>query len=155
MGWYLQEDSKGPLAHFASDAKMMPRPPFSGMNGVMQNTLAGTYNLVTYGYQYKNQEKFEPISDWYSGQIHYSESGTMNVIVRFAERPEAFTDIVAYSGTYKVTGQQIHHEVTHSVRPEYVGQKLVRDFRMEKDELVTEFENTDEFIKFARWKRIC
>lgn len=116
--------------------------------------LPGTYNLVKYGYQFKNKNEFKPISDWYSGQIHYCESGIMNVIVRFAEKPEEFSDIVAYSGNYKVTGLQIHHEVTHSVRPEYVGQKLVRDFRLEGDELITEFENTDEFIKFARWNRI-
>lgn len=120
----------------------------------MSEKLCGTYDLVKYGYQYKNQDTFKPISDWYAGQIHYSENGTMNVIVRFAEKPEDFTDIVAYSGSYNVANAQIHHEVTHSVRPEYVGQKLVRDFRIEGDELVTEFENTDEFIKFARWKRL-
>ncbi len=120
----------------------------------MNTRLPGTYNLVKYGYQSKKQDSFKPISDWYAGQIHYSDHGTMNVIVRFAEKPEDFTDIVAYSGTYNVSGNQIHHDVTHSVRPEYVGQKLVRDFRLEDDELVTEFENTDEFIKYARWKRV-
>lgn len=120
----------------------------------MHTNLSGTYELVKYGYQYKNEEKFKPISDWYAGQIQYSEKGIMNVIVRFAEKPEDFTDIVAYSGTYKVMNQQIHHDIMHSVRPEYVGQKLVRDFRFEGDELVTEFENTDTFIKFARWKRV-
>lgn len=119
----------------------------------MNKNLSGTYDLVKYGYQYKNETKFEPISDWYAGQIQYSDNGAMNVIVRFAEKPESFSDIVAYSGTYKIMNQQIHHDITHSVRPEYVGQKLVRDFRIEGDELVTEFENTDSFIKFARWKR--
>lgn len=120
----------------------------------MKTNISGTYNLVKYGYQYKKEDKFKPISDWYSGQIQYSEHGTMNVIVCFAERPEDFSDIVGYSGIYRVLNQQIHHEVTHSVRPEYVGQKLVRDFRIEGDELVTEFENTEEFTKFARWKRL-
>jgi len=117
------------------------------------NQLPGTYNLVLYGYQYKNSDKFEAISEWYNGQIHYCESGIMSVNLRFAEKPEEFSDIVAYAGTYKILNQQLHHEVTHSVRPEYVGQKLVRDFRLEDDELILEFENTEEFIKFARWKR--
>ncbi len=120
----------------------------------MSTSISGTYNLVKYGYQYKHQNQFKPISDWYSGQIQYSENGYMSVIVRFAEKPEDFSDIVAYSGTYKIVGNQIHHEVSHSVRPEYIGQKLVRDFHLENGELVTEFENTDEFIKFARWKKI-
>ena len=119
----------------------------------MNTNICGTYNLVMYGYQYKNEDTFKPISDWYAGQIQYSENGSMNVNVRFAEKPEEFADIVAYSGSYKISGQQIHHDITHSVRPEYVGQTLVRDFRLEGDELITEFENTDEFIKFARWKR--
>ena len=119
----------------------------------MNKNLAGTYNLVKYGYQYKNEDNFKPISDWYSGQIQYADNGTMNVLVRFAEKPTEFSEVVAYSGTYTVTENQIHHEVTHSVRPEYEGQKLVRDFRLDNDILVTEFENTDSFIKFAHWKR--
>lgn len=120
----------------------------------MKSNLHGAYNLVKYGYDYKNESRFEPISDWYGGQIQYCENGIMSVIVSFAETPKDFHDIVAYSGTYKVVSQQIHHVVTHSVRPEYVGQTLIRDFRIEDDELVTEFENTDTFIKFARWKRV-
>lgn len=119
----------------------------------MNKPLVGTYKLVKYGYEYKNEKKFTPISDWYSGVIHYSDSGYMNVIVRFAEKPEALEDVVSYSGTYKVEGDQIVHQVSHSVRPSYEGQTLSRTFRIENDELVTEFENTDEFIKYARWKR--
>ena len=78
----------------------------------------------------------------------------MNVIVQFAEHPTELSEVVGYSGTYKVVSQQIHHVVTHSVRSEYIGQTLIRNFRIEEDELVTEFENTETFIKFARWKRL-
>lgn len=116
-------------------------------------TLAGTYKLVKYGYDYKKETKFEPISDWYSGSIHYSNTGYMNVIVRFAENPKAMSDVVAYSGTYKVEGNQIVHRVTTSVRPEYEGQNLTRVFRLENDQLYVEFENNDEFIKYACWLR--
>ena len=119
----------------------------------MKTNLHGAFNLVKYGYEYKNETRFEPISDWYSGQIQYSDNGTMSVIVRFAEKPTEFSEVVAYSGTYKVVSQQIHHIVTESVRPEYIGQTLVREFRIDGDELFTEFENTDTFIKFALWKR--
>ena len=126
-----------------------------GINGDgMSTNIIGTYDLVKYGYQYKNEKKFEPISDWYSGQISYSGAGTMNVIVRFAEYPTDFSQIVAYSGTYEIRESQIHHKVTHSVRPEYVGQQLVRDFRLEGNDLITEFENTNEFIKFAAWRKL-
>lgn len=116
--------------------------------------LPGTYKLVEYGYHSKKGEPFRPISDWYSGSIHYSQSGYMNVIVRFAEQPEEFSDFVAYSGTYLVRGSEIIHQVTTSARPEYEGQTLNRNFKLKDDELYIEFENTDEFVKFARWKRL-
>lgn len=116
-------------------------------------TIAGTYKLIKYGYEHKKESKFEPIADWYSGSIHYSEKGYMNVIVRFAENPTVMTEIVAYSGTYKVNGNQIIHHVTSSVRPEYEGQVLTRIFKLENDLLYVEFENTNEFIKYATWQR--
>lgn len=115
--------------------------------------LPGTYRLTRYGYDSKIEKKFTPISEWYSGVIHYSPDGYMNVTVRFAEKPEALDEIVAYSGSYKVEGDRIIHQVTMSARPSYEGQTLERAFRLEGDELITEFENTDEYIKFARWTR--
>ena len=120
----------------------------------MKTQLPGTYKLVKYGYDYKKENKFKPISDWYSGVIHYSDTGYMSVIVRFAEKPDELADVVSYSGTYKVEGSEIIHQVTASVRPEYEGQTLNRHFKLNQDELTTEFENTDEFIKYAIWKRI-
>lgn len=116
-------------------------------------TLAGTYKLVKYGYDYKKESKFEPISEWYAGSIHYSNTGYMNVIVRFAEAPKVMTDFVAYSGHYKVEGNHIIHEVTTSARPEYERQKLDRFFKLENDLLYVEYENTEEFIKYATWQR--
>lgn len=114
----------------------------------------GSYRLKKYGYLDKKTEDFKPISDWYSGEIHYQQNGHMTVLVRFAENPQDFTDIVAYSGTYEVLGNEIHHQVTESVRPSYLGQKLTRIFKLEKDLLYTEFENTEEFIKYANWEKI-
>ena len=119
----------------------------------MNKNISGTYKLTKYGYFYKNSDKFEPISDWYSGVIHYSDTGYMSVVLRFAELPEEFTEIVAYSGTYKVEGNQIIHDVTMSVRPEYENKKLDRVFKLENDMLELEFENTDEFRKVAFWKK--
>jgi Lipocalin-like domain len=116
--------------------------------------LFGNYQLTKYGYDYKKVSKFTPISDWYSGAIHYSETGYMNVIVRFAKDPQALDEVVAYSGTYKIDQDKIIHKVTASVRPEYEGQTLTRGFKIEGRQLITEFENTDEFIKYAVWTRI-
>jgi hypothetical protein len=120
----------------------------------MNEKLFGTYKLSKYGYTFKKENKFEPISEWYSGAIHYSETGYMNVIVRFAQKPQSFSDFVSYLGTYTVKGNEIIHQVTESVRPEYEGQTLTRQFKFENDELIVEFENTEEFIKFASWKRV-
>jgi|GEM_PF-6696355 len=115
--------------------------------------IAGTYKLVKYGYQYKANSEFKPISEWYSGCIHYCQSGTMNVIVRFSEKPEELSDVVSYSGSYEVVGEEIVHRVTHSVRPEYEGQILTRKFILREGELETEFEDTAEFRKFAVWRK--
>ena len=117
----------------------------------MSKNLPGTYELVKYGYQYK--DRFEPISDWYRGTIHYAETGQMSVVLRFAEKPVEFSEIVAYCGSYRVEGSKIVHEVTTSVRPEYEGQRLDRDFILEGDLLELVFENTAEFKKSAFWKR--
>ncbi len=116
--------------------------------------IAGTYQVIEYGYQYKKEKKFEPISEWFSGVIHYSETGYMSVIMRFKDQPENFKDIVAYSGTYTVSGDEIIHNVTMSVRPEYDRQTLARKFTLNGENLELEFENTDEFRKYATWKRI-
>ncbi len=113
--------------------------------------ISGTYKLFKYGYFYK--DKFEAISEWYSGVIHYSDTGYMSVVLRFAEEPSEFSDIVAYSGTYKLDGNKIIHDVTMSVRPEYEGKRLDRIFKLEDDVLELEFENTPEFRKVALWKR--
>lgn len=120
----------------------------------MSQKITGSYKLQKYGYDYKKNKEFKPISEWYSGEIHYYDNGRMTVLVRFAEKPEDFTDLVAYSGTYSVQGNAISHQVTESVRPEYLGQKLDRVFKIENDVLYTEFENTEEFIKYANWKRL-
>lgn len=120
----------------------------------MSQQIAGTYKLFKYGYFYKKQDKFEPISDWYSGEIQYTDTGHMSVILRFAEKPSQFSDVVAYSGTYKVEGNKIAHQVTMSVRPEYENKNLDRNFKLEDNVLELEFENTDEFKKIAFWKKI-
>jgi hypothetical protein len=120
----------------------------------MHNSIAGTYKLFNYGYFHKADGKFKPISDWYSGVIHYSDTGHMNVVLRFAEKPEEFADVVAYSGTYRVEGSKIIHDVIMSARPEYEGQRLDRDFKIEGDVLELIFEDTDEFKKAAFWRKI-
>ncbi len=114
--------------------------------------VSGNYRLVQYGHEYKKDRKFVPISDFYKGGIYYSEDGFMSVIIRFAAEPK-LEDTVSYSGSYRVEGNRIIHDVTMSARPSYEGQSLERVFRIEGDELVLEFENTEESIKFARWKR--
>jgi hypothetical protein len=116
--------------------------------------ITGHYQVIKYGYQYKASLEFKPIADFYSGSIHYSDDGHMSVDIRFAEKPEDLSEVVAYSGTYIIKGNVIIHTVTTSIRPEYVGQILERNFRFEDDCLITEFENTPEFTKFAAWKRI-
>ncbi len=120
----------------------------------MTQNISGTYKLKDYGYTSKKDGSFKPISDFYTGTIHYSETGFMSVIVRFAEAPTDFSEIVSYSGSYKVDGNKIINTVTESVRPDYVGQRLDRIFNLTGKILTTEFENTEEFVKSATWEKI-
>lgn len=118
-------------------------------------SLSGTFKVIEYGYTYKADGRFEPISDWYSGVIHYSESGFMSVIIRFKKDPETLKDVVAYCGTFKVANDEIHHVVDMAVRPEYENEVLVRKFKfIDANTLELEFENTEKFRKFAIWKKI-
>lgn len=120
----------------------------------MSQQIAGAYKLEKYGYTYKADGRFEDISDFYSGEIHYGDNGRMSVVLRFAEKPEEFADVVAYSGTYEVDGPKIHHVVTASVRPDYEGQKLDRTFTLKDGVLELTFEDTPEFVKAARWRKL-
>lgn len=120
----------------------------------MKTDVTGTYQLINYGYYYKKTQTFEPISECYAGVIHYSADGYMSVILRFAEKPEKFDEMVGYCGTYEVQENKIHHLVTMSVRPEYEKQLLTRNFKIENNHLELEFENTDEFKKYSIWKKI-
>ena len=120
----------------------------------MTQNISGTYKLKEYGYKSKKDGSFKPISDFYTGTIHYSETGFMNVIVRFSEAPTDFSEIVSYSGNYKVDNNKIINTVTESVRPDYVGLQLDRIFILNGKILTTEFENTEEFIKSATWEKI-
>lgn len=116
--------------------------------------ISGTYKLFKYGYFHTPDQRFEPISDFYSGEIQYTDTGHMSVILRFAKSPTEFSEIVAYSGTYRVENNQIQHKVTSSVRPEYEGQNLNRTFTLKEGVLELTFEDTPEFKKMAYWKRI-
>lgn len=120
----------------------------------MTENISGTYKLKDYGYTSKKDGSFKPISDFYTGTIHYSDTGFMSVIVRFAEAPTEFSEIVSYSGSYQVEGNKIINIVTESVQPDYVGQRLDRIFHLNGKTLTTEFENTEEFIKSATWERM-
>lgn len=120
----------------------------------MASTIAGTYKLIDYGYYYKKDGTFEPISDWLLGYIHYSETGYMTVTIRFKEKPEVLTDVVSYSGTYKTQKNEVIQHVFISTKPDYDNQNLIRKFKLENDELELELENTSEFRKFSTWKKI-
>jgi hypothetical protein len=78
--------------------------------------ISGIYKLFKYGYFRKSDNNFEPISNFYSGMIHYADSGYMSVILRFARVPHQFSEIVAYSGNYHVEGEQIHHDDSTGIR---------------------------------------
>ena len=82
----------------------------------MQN-LIGRYSLKSHG-TYDSNNNFKRTSDYLKGELIYSESGAMSVIIFFKEVPETNRDFLAYSGTFKVlNSRELVHKISICSNP--------------------------------------
>jgi hypothetical protein len=66
-----------------------------------------------------------------------------------AQRLDAFTSFIAYSGTFGIEGGDVVHEVTMSLFPNWVGTRQVRHVRLEDGGRTLEL-STDAFVLRGR-----
>lgn len=86
------------------------------------------------------------------GQLVYTPNGQMAVQITGANRPalatgdplggdvaaraDAYSTYLAYFGTYELQGESVVHRIDGSLFPNWSGEKQVRPFTSEHDELV-------------------
>ena len=94
--------------------------------------LVGTWRLISF--QIESLKKV--CSDWgknAEGLLIYTDSGHMSVSINknvIKESENEFENILNstlfYSGTYKVQGHVVHHQVKHASNPDRIGKELIR-----------------------------
>ena len=118
------------------------------------NPLLGAWHLVRWEIAYGDgRAPTLPYGDQATGMIAYTSDGFMSACIarsgrgKFssasvrsaseAERLAAFESYFQYAGPYEVSGpvgqQQVTHHVTHSLNPNFVGTKQVRNMTFTAD----------------------
>lgn len=124
-----------------------------GLN-VQNNPLLGTWHLVRWDITYgDDRAPTLPYGDKATGMIAYTSDGFMSACIARggrgklssssvrsapeAERLAAFESYFQYAGPYEINGpvdqQRVTHHVTHSLNPNFVGTKQVRNMTFADD----------------------
>lgn len=137
--------------------------------------LVGTWRLLSWtstgddGVQH-------PMGDPPEGILVYTPGGTMITTIGRAgrspidggdmlagpddQRLDAFTSFIAYSGSFTIDGDDVVHDVTMSLFPNWIGTRQVRHVGFEDDGRILEL-STDPFllrgrlsVQRLRWERV-
>lgn len=121
---------------------------------LQDNPLLGAWHLVHWDITYGDGRKPTlPYGDKATGMIVYTSDGFMNACIARsgrgklssasvrsapeAERLAAFESYFQYAGSYDIsetaTQQQVTHHVTHSLNPNFVGTRQVRNMTFGAD----------------------
>ena len=93
----------------------------------MQN-LIGRYALKSHG-TYDSNNNFKRTSDYLKGELIYSETGAMSVIIFFKEVPETNRDFLAYSGTFKIlNSKELVHQISICSNPKRDNTNEIRNY---------------------------
>ena len=120
----------------------------TAVSGALSNDLLGSWHLVRWEISYGDgRAPTLPFGAQATGMIIYSGDGNMSACIAragraalssdsvrhapAAERLAAFESYFQYAGRYEVRGepgrQQVVHTVTHSLNPNFVGSRQVRN----------------------------
>lgn len=120
----------------------------------LNNPLLGTWHLVRWDITYGDgRQPTLPYGDKAAGMIAYTTDGFMSACIARGARPKlssssvrsapeaerlaAFESYFQYAGPYEINGpvgkQQVTHHVTHSLNPNFVGTKQVRNMTFATD----------------------
>ena len=127
--------------------------------------MIGTWHLIEWRSQIGNGLSFCPFGEDAIGQITLSTDESATVWLMKADwpsqdrsQPEAEEGLVAYTGTFALIGNEIHHTISFSTRPEWIGSTLVRNFTFDGTEFVTttqpkETKSGKLVTSTSRWRR--
>jgi hypothetical protein len=95
------------------------------------------------------------------GRLHYAENGSMEVVLtaggEFSGRTPWGTpapNYYAYSGTYKVNGDQVRHCVASATDPAIMGRVLRRTWRFQEDRLVLDWRLPNKMRGHLLWRPV-
>lgn len=116
--------------------------------------LLGAWELVEYELLYPDGST-KRLWDDLAGSLTYGPGNCVSVlIVRLGMPQLQNSEVIAYSGTFKLDGDAIVHKVDISNLYHYLNQSLIRSVQLSKRELVL---TSKELIKGSthrvRWKR--
>jgi Lipocalin-like domain len=114
--------------------------------------LGGTWKLIAWRRIAADETVTYPLGADARGQLIYAVNGRMAVHITAAVRPalttddplggdvaaraDAYSTYLAYFGTYELAGESVVHYIDGSLFPNWSGEKQVRSFTLEGDELV-------------------
>jgi len=126
----------------------------------MNQKLVGSWSLVSFEIE-DNEKKITSWGKDAHGLLIYADSGRMSVSINKTvendsenEMENIFDSILFYSGTYKIEGNLIKHQVTEASNPTRIGREMLRyaEFIGDTVRLVTPQESFGRAILV--WKKI-
>jgi hypothetical protein len=119
------------------------------MDGNRNDKLVGTWKLVSVSSTTSTGERIDaPYGPNPTGFLTYTGDGRVTALISFGgrrslshgggtleEQAEAFKTFLAYTGQFKLNGNQVTHLVDVSSIQNYVGKELVRDVKFEGDQI--------------------
>ena len=116
-----------------------------------KDALVGTWKLVSATQTNEKKESRPAFGMHPTGFVTYTAEGRMSVVINSAgraplsvndyraapaeERAAAFATMVAYAGTYTLTGDKVIHHVEASWMPNQVGTDLTRTVKLQGNRL--------------------
>jgi hypothetical protein len=130
------------LLFVSAQALCQPHPPCTGLQ-------LGTWKLVSVTFEYQdNGEKTQPYGAHPSGYLSYGADCRMSALIvsegrkppagdfpTSAEKAGLYDGLVAYAGTWSITGDKVTHHVDLSWNQAWTGTEQVRQFRIDGDRL--------------------
>lgn len=136
--------------------------------------LIGRWDILTWEQLYDDGRRQLPMGESLTGFIRYTEDGDMMCMIAKTDRPDfvtggqwnadasekaqAYESILAYAGTYSLTGDQVIHKVDISLFPNWKGGEQRRRLELRDDGTLAISARLEENTPQARtaqllWKR--
>ena len=139
----------------------------------MKNPLIGAWQLISWEISYSdNRSPTKPYGSDPHGIIMYSDNGYMSAAIARNNRPNfdpsiglrqqkdedlanAYRSYFHYSGSYQIVGNYVHHHVTQSLNPNFVGSVQKRKIELDNNQLTLSGIDYIDNGSIERVHRLC